>query len=134
MTDKMTLQQTLSFFRSVIQSGEPWTKTCESAYSEAMAHLAAMGEPVAEVQQREPYLDGSPNPMKQLKWTLPNCEDDLPVGTKLYLVPPASGDWDAVRHVAARIRWKGEYGLDARAAVLVEWADKLAAALPENAK
>lgn len=45
--------------------------------------------------------------------------------------PPTVGDWDAVRRVTAWIRWKGEYGLDARAATLVEWADKLTAALPE---
>lgn len=47
---------------------------------------------VAEVVQREPFLDGSPNPMKELRWSLRNCEDDLPVGTKLYTTPPQPQD------------------------------------------
>lgn len=53
------------------------------------AHSAAQAEqkPVAEVVQREPYADGSPSPCKSLSWSLVNCEDDLPVGTKLYTTP-----------------------------------------------
>ncbi len=46
------------------------------------------GEAVAEVVQRPNYIDGSANPMHDLKWNLESCEDDLPVGTKLYLHPP----------------------------------------------
>lgn len=34
--DIQRLQRTLSFFRSVIQSGEPWTPTCERKYAAAM--------------------------------------------------------------------------------------------------
>lgn len=60
------------------------------------AHSAAQAEqkPVAEVVQREPYADGSPSPCKSLSWSLVNCEDDLPVGTKLYTTPQpdAGGD------------------------------------------
>lgn len=43
--------------------------------------------PVARVVNREPYLDGSPHPGKTLDWRLRGCEDDLPVGTELYIAP-----------------------------------------------
>lgn len=36
----MTPAMALSFFASVIKSGEPWTATCQQALDEARAHLA----------------------------------------------------------------------------------------------
>lgn len=46
-------------------------------------------EPVAEVVQAAPYQDGTPDPHHILLWAGRNCENDLPVGTKLYLHPTA---------------------------------------------
>lgn len=128
MADKMTLQQTLSFFRSVIQSGESWTEACESAYSAAMAHLAGMGEPAAW-QYREL---GKP-------WRTVSKEtyDRYCVGSgyecrTLYPAPPAFGDWDKVRAMVAELRaWSTADQYPDCLETLDDWADKLTAALPE---
>lgn len=57
-----------------------------------MAEQGERQEAVAEVVQREPYEDGTPNPCKTLAWSLDNCEDDLPTGTKLYTTPQPGPD------------------------------------------
>lgn len=44
-------------------------------------------KPVAEIVQREPFDDGSPNPCKAILWEGNNAEDDFLVGTKLYAIP-----------------------------------------------
>lgn len=37
--DVIALRKCLSFFASVIKSGEPWTATCESEYRKAMQNV-----------------------------------------------------------------------------------------------
>ena len=44
-------------------------------------------KPVAEIVQREPFDDESPNPCKAIIWEGSNAEDDFPAGTKLYAIP-----------------------------------------------
>jgi hypothetical protein len=56
----------------------------------ALRSLGDAREPVAEVVQREPYDDGTPNQHNDLNWRLDNCENSLPVGTKLFTAPPRS--------------------------------------------
>ncbi len=59
--------------------------------AELEAERVPASEPVAWVEQREPYLDSTPNPMHTLRWNhdvCPSCEDDLPVGTSLYAGAP----------------------------------------------
>lgn len=62
----------------------------------ALLGLASVrdAEPVAEVVQREPYVDGTTNAHHELNWRLYNCENALPVGTKLYLHPTAQPSAD----------------------------------------
>ena len=65
----------------------------QAVIEEARRVADGAGEPVAWVVQREPYLDGTPNPMHSLRWNLdkyPNNEDDLPPGTVLYTTPPSA--------------------------------------------
>jgi hypothetical protein len=39
MTKELSISQTLSFFRSVILSGESWSSTCEAAFDSAQTRL-----------------------------------------------------------------------------------------------
>ena len=76
-----------------VERGEPPQHIATALASAAGAKAQQPGaQAVAEVVQREPYLDGSPNPCRSLKWNhavCPSCEDSLPVGTKLYTQPPS---------------------------------------------
>jgi hypothetical protein len=56
------------------------------ALRQELEALRASAEPVAEVVAKEPYLDGTPRG-NELRWSGRNCEDDLPIGTKLYACP-----------------------------------------------
>jgi hypothetical protein len=44
----LTPLQTLAFFASVIKSGEQWTPTCQQAYDEGKAALAASRSAILE--------------------------------------------------------------------------------------
>lgn len=57
----MTPGQALSFFRSVIRSGEPWTSHCDIVYEQAMAHLAqpAQGRGEAVVGAKGKFISES---------------------------------------------------------------------------
>lgn len=50
MADIEKMRQTLTFFRSVIKCGEPWTQACEDAYQ------AALRPPSPEQDEREALL------------------------------------------------------------------------------
>lgn len=71
-------------------------------------------EAVAEVVHGDPYEDGSPNPCKRLSWSLGNCEDDLPIGAKLFTTPQPGPDVralvDALEHARMFIRNGVELG------------------------
>jgi hypothetical protein len=54
----------------------------------AATAIPAEGQAVATVIRGEPFEDGSPNPCNDLEWALPQCQNNLPIGTKLYV--PAS--------------------------------------------
>jgi hypothetical protein len=56
------------------------------ALRQELEALRASAEPVAEVAAKEPYLDGTPRG-NELRWVGRNCEDDFPIGTKLYACP-----------------------------------------------
>jgi hypothetical protein len=46
MAEKMTPEETLAFFASVIKSGEGWTATCQQAMDDAMGHIAQPAQAV----------------------------------------------------------------------------------------
>lgn len=71
----------------------PTVRALTEKIAELRAELEAARkqEPVATVEQREPYEDGTPHPGRSLRWSGNNAEDDLPVGATLYMLPPLAG-------------------------------------------
>lgn len=98
-SDRAIAQAFYAQYRESLRAGiKAHTGFWDGVFAKAKRIDAAVPEgavALAEVVQREPYLDGSLNPMKELRWSLPNCEDDLPVGTKLYTAPPSLGGEDS---------------------------------------
>ena len=84
----MTAEQTLRAVMNYPGLREYVGKQLSDAADMALASVRD-AEPVAEVVQREPYVDGTTNAHHELNWRLYNCENALPVGTKLYLHPTA---------------------------------------------
>lgn len=129
MADKMTREQVRDWHRQIAATkaaGHLASKFHSDAADALDAHLAAMGEPVTEVIAQDLAHHGSPRAIKHL-YPIRHESDLLRPGTKLYLASPASGDWDKVREVIHRLRGYRREWLDG-------CADKLTAALPENAK
>ena len=127
MTDMtgMTLEERRETLVNSLRSSKGWMTDYAKAFVDQYAidaHLVGMGEPVAwraDWQDWRQYHDRDDNP-------LPNSwESPPPTVTPLYLAPPASGDWDAVRDVIAALEEDGDK---------LGCAAMLRAALPENTK
>ena len=116
----MTLEERRETLVNSLRSSKGWMTDYAKAFVDQYAidaHLAGMGEPVGTLRIRinDWKIAGIPNAMTTLR------SGEYP----LYLAPPASGDWDAVRDVIAALEEDGDK---------LGCAAMLRVALSENAK